>query len=110
MDKVGKCYYMKENGCKKEILSTSREASIEVQNTILYEDLLEVIYCNLKLDPTNCYVSIKYVFNVNIRTCPIELTNDGDVEFFIGLNSTSYLHVPLFSASNLIGIMVMIRI
>ena len=39
---------------------------------------------------------MKYVFNGNIPTSFIELTNDGDVKFFIGLNSTSgKLSVPL---------------
>ena len=69
---------------------------IEVSKTILYEDLLEMIYRILKLDPTNYYVSMKYVFNANILTCPIEVIDDGDVKFFIGLNSTSgKLSVPL---------------
>ena len=38
---------------------------------------------------------MKYVFNANIPTSHIELTNDADVKFFIGLNFTSSkLHVP----------------
>ena len=46
----------------------------------------------LKLNQTNCSISIKYVFSANI-----EITDDGDVKFFIGLNSTSgKLHIPLF--------------
>ena len=50
----------------------------------------------MKLDSTSCYVSMKYVFNANIPSCSIEVTNDGDVKFFIGLNSTSgKLLVPL---------------
>ena len=55
-----------------------------------------MIYHILKLDSTSCYVLIKYVFNVNIPTCSIEVTDDGDVKLFIGLNSTSgTLLVPL---------------
>ncbi|KAL6313415.1 hypothetical protein AAG906_002804 [Vitis piasezkii] len=39
---------------------------------------------------------MKYVFNANIPTSPIQLTNDGDVKFFIGLNCTNgKLSVPL---------------
>ena len=37
----------------------SKGKGIEVSNTILYEDLFEMIYRILKLDPTNCIVSIK---------------------------------------------------
>ena len=50
----------------------------------------------LQLDPTNFSFSMKYVFNVNMPTCPIELIDDGDVKFFICLNLTSgKLHVSL---------------
>ena len=74
----------------------SKGKGIEVSKTILYEDLLEIIYCILKLDSTSHSVLMKYVFNANIPTCPIEVTDDGDVKFFIDLNSTSgKLHVPL---------------
>ena len=74
----------------------SKGKGIEVLKTILYEDLLEIIYRILKLDSASCSVSMKYVFNANIPTCPIEVTDDVDVKFFIGLNSTSgKLHVPL---------------
>ena len=74
----------------------SKGKGIEVSKTILYDDLLEMIYRILKLDPTNCFVSKKYVFNANIPTYPIEVANDGDVKFFISLNSTSgQLSVPL---------------
>ena len=39
---------------------------------------------------------MKYVFNANIPTSLIQLTNDGDVKFFIGLNCTNgKLSVPL---------------
>ncbi|RVW32621.1 hypothetical protein CK203_076519 [Vitis vinifera] len=39
---------------------------------------------------------MKYVFNANIPTSPIQLTDDGDVKFFIGLNCTNgKLPVPL---------------
>ena len=60
----------------------SKGKGIEVSKTILYEDLLEMIYRILKLDPTSCSVSMKYVFNANIPTCPIEVTDDGDMTFF----------------------------
>ncbi|RVW33899.1 hypothetical protein CK203_082955 [Vitis vinifera] len=40
---------------------------------------------------------MKYVFNANIPTSPIQLTDDGDVKFFIGLNCTNgKLPVPLY--------------
>ncbi|RVX11356.1 hypothetical protein CK203_019691 [Vitis vinifera] len=39
---------------------------------------------------------MKYVFNANIPIGPIQLTDDGDVKFFIGLNCTNgKLHVAL---------------
>ncbi|RVW42032.1 hypothetical protein CK203_116265 [Vitis vinifera] len=39
---------------------------------------------------------VKYVFNANIPTSLIQLTDDGDVKFFIGLNCTNgKLPVPL---------------
>ena len=39
---------------------------------------------------------MKYVFNANIPIGPIQLTDAGDVKFFIGLNCTNgKLHVPL---------------
>ncbi|RVW57842.1 hypothetical protein CK203_114815 [Vitis vinifera] len=39
---------------------------------------------------------MKYVFNANVPTSPIQLTDDGDVKFFIGLNCTNgKLPIPL---------------
>ena len=39
---------------------------------------------------------MKYVFNANIPTSSIQLTDDEDVKFFIGLNCTNgKLSVPL---------------
>nr|CAN83444.1 hypothetical protein VITISV_005823 [Vitis vinifera] len=74
----------------------SKGKDIEVSKTISYKELLGVVYHILKLDPTNCFLSMNYVFNANISTSPIQLTDDGDVKFFIGLNCTNgELHVPL---------------
>ena len=74
----------------------SKGKGIEVPKTISYKELLGVVHHILKLDPTNCFLSMKYVFNANIRTSPTQLTDDGDVNFFIGLNCTNgKLSVPL---------------
>ena len=74
----------------------SKGKGIEVLKTISYKELLRVVCHILKLDPTNCSLSMKYVFNANIPTSPIQLTNDGDVKFFIGLNCTNgKLSIPL---------------
>ena len=44
----------------------------------------------------NCSLSMKYVFNANISTSFVQLADDGDVKFFIGLNYTNCkLLVPL---------------
>ena len=64
-----------------------------------------MIYRVLKLDSTSCSVSMKYVFNANIPTCPIEVTDDGDVKFFIGLNFTNgKLLVPLCVTPQIPGV------
>ena len=69
----------------------SKGKGIEIPKTISYKELLGVVHHILKLDPTNCFLSMKYVFNANIQ-----LTDDGDVKFFIGLNCTNgKLSVPL---------------
>ena len=74
----------------------SKGKGIEVPKTISYKELLGVVHHILKLDPMNCFLSMKYVFNANIPTSPIQLTNDGDVKFFIGLNCTNgKLSIPL---------------
>ena len=67
----------------------SKGKGIEIPKTISYKELLGVVHHILKLDPTNCFLSMKYVFNANIPTSPIQLTDDGDVKFFIGLNCTN---------------------
>ncbi|RVW99809.1 hypothetical protein CK203_029243 [Vitis vinifera] len=74
----------------------SKGKGIEIPKTISYKELLGVVHHILKLDPTNCFLSMKYVFNANIPTSPIQLTDDGDVKFFIGLNCTNgKLPIPL---------------
>ena len=99
MDKVGIMLLHEEEWMQEGnsfYFKGSKGKAIEVSMAILYEDLLEMIYRILKLDPKSCSVSMKYVFFVNIPTCPIKVTDDRDVKFFIGLNSTSgKLHVPL---------------
>ncbi|KAL6337759.1 hypothetical protein AAG906_037353 [Vitis piasezkii] len=67
----------------------SKGKGIEIPETISYKELLGVVHHILKLDPTNCFLSMKYVFNANIPTSPIQLIDDGDVKFFIGLNCTN---------------------
>ena len=74
----------------------SKGKGIEIPKTISYKELLGVVHHILKLDPTNCFLSMKYVFNANIPTSLIQLTDDGDVKFFIGLNCTNgKLSAPL---------------
>ena len=74
----------------------SQGKGIEIPKTISYKELLGVVHHILKLDPTNCFLSMKYVFNANIPTSLIQLTDDGDMKFFIGLNCTNgKLPVPL---------------
>ena len=74
----------------------SKGKGIEILKTISYKELLGVVHHILKLDPTNCFLSMKYVFNANIPTSLIQLTDNGDVKFFIGLNCTNgKLSVPL---------------
>ena len=74
----------------------SKGKGIEVSKTISYKELLGVIHHILKLDPTNCILSMKYLFNANIPTSPIQLIDDGGVKLFISLNCTNgKLPVPL---------------
>ena len=69
---------------------------IEVPKILSYEELSKVAHHILKVDPMNCSLSMKYVFNANIPTSPVQLTDDGDVKFFIDLNYTNCkLLVPL---------------
>ena len=43
-----------------------------------------------------CSISMKYAFNGNIPTSPIQLRDDGDVKIFIHLNCTyNKLSTPL---------------
>ena len=50
----------------------------------------------MKVDPTKHNLSMKYVFNGNIPTTPIQLRDDGDLKIFILLNCTNdKLLVPL---------------
>ena len=62
---------------------------IEVSKIVSCEDLSRVVHHILKLDPMNCSLSMKYVFNANISTSFVQLADDGDVKFFIGLNYTN---------------------
>ncbi|KAL6331021.1 hypothetical protein AAG906_009449 [Vitis piasezkii] len=55
----------------------SKGKGIKIPKTISYKELLGVVHHILKLDPTNCFLSMKYVFNTNIPTSPIQLTMMG---------------------------------
>ena len=55
---------------------------IELKKTTTYEELLKIVCHILKVDPTDHNLSMKYVFNSNIPTTPIQLRDDGDVKFF----------------------------
>ena len=69
---------------------------IELKKTTTYEELLKIFCHILKVDPTEHNLSMKYVFNGNIPTTPIQLRVDGDVKIFILLNCTDdKLLVPL---------------
>ena len=59
---------------------------IMVKKNILYHELLGVVYCILQFDSMECSISMKYTFNGNIPTSPIQLRDDGDVKMFIRLN------------------------
>ncbi|KAL6313604.1 hypothetical protein AAG906_006973 [Vitis piasezkii] len=63
--------------------------SIELKKTTTYEELLKIVCHILKVDPTKHNLSMKYVFNGNIPTTPLQLRDDGDVKFFIRLNCTN---------------------
>ena len=69
---------------------------IEPKKTTTYEELLKIVCHILKVDPTKHNHLMKYVFNGNIPTTPIQLRDDGDVKIFILLNCTNgKLLVPL---------------
>ena len=61
---------------------------IELSKTITYEELLKTVYQILRVDPRESDVSMKYMFNANMPTTPIQLREDVDVKFFIRLNCT----------------------
>ena len=69
---------------------------IEFSKTIIYEKLLKTVCQILRVDPRENNVSMKYVFNANIPTTPLQLRDDGDVKIFIRLNFTDgKFSVPL---------------
>ena len=55
---------------------------ITVKKNISYYELMRVVHRILQLDPIECSISMKYAFNGNIPTSPIQLRDDGDVKFF----------------------------
>ena len=61
---------------------------IELKKTTTYEELLKIVCHILKVDPTEHNLLMKYVFNGNIPSTPIQLRDDGDVKIFICLNCT----------------------
>ena len=84
--KNGSMYHFE--GCKSKV--------IELSKTITFEELLRTVCQILRVDPRENNVSMKYVFNVNIPTTPIQLCDDGEVKFFIWLNCIDgKLLVPL---------------
>ena len=79
----GNIYYFE--GCQGK--------GIELKKTTTYEELLKIVCHILKVDPTEHNLSMKYVFNGNIPSTPIQLR---DVKIFICLNCTyGKLSVPL---------------
>ena len=89
---------MQDIGCKMETCTTSKVAkvNIELSKTITYEELLKTVCQILRVDLRENNVSMKCVFKANLPTTPIQLRDDGDVKFFIWLNSTDgKLSVPL---------------
>ena len=72
----GNIYYFE--GCQGK--------GIELKKTTTYEELLKIVCHILKVDPIEHNLSMKYVFNGNIPSTPIQLRDDGDVKFFIRLN------------------------
>ena len=86
----GNMYYFE--GCKGK--------GIKISKTITYEELLKTVCQILRVYLKESNVSMKYVFNANIPTTPIQLRDVGDVEIFIQLNCTDgKLPVPLCIAT-----------
>ena len=54
---------------------------IELSKTITYEEFLKTVCHILRVYPRGNNVSMKYMFNANIPTTPIQLRDDGDVKF-----------------------------
>ena len=82
----GNMYYFE--GCQGK--------GIELKKSTTYEKLLKIVCHILKVDTTKHNLSMKYVFNGNIPSTPIQLRDDGDVKNFIRLNCTNgKLSVPL---------------
>ena len=73
----------------------SEGKGIIVKKNISYHELMRVVYHILQLDPIECSISMKYAFSGNIPTSPIQLRDDGDVNFFIRLNCINKLLAPL---------------
>ncbi|KAL6347643.1 hypothetical protein AAG906_026171 [Vitis piasezkii] len=74
----GNMYYFE--GCQGK--------GIELKKTTTYEELFKIVCHILKVDPTEHNLSMKYVFNGNIPSTPIQLRDDEDVKIFIRLNCT----------------------
>ena len=53
----------------------------ELSKTVTYEGLLKTVCQILRVDPKENNVSMKYMFNDNIPTTPIQLRDDGDERF-----------------------------
>ena len=69
---------------------------IELSKTITYEELLKTGCQISRVDPRENNVSIKFMFNANVATTPIQPRDDGDVKNFTQLNCTNgKLSVPL---------------
>ena len=84
--KNGNMYYF--GGCQGK--------GIGLKKTTTYEELLKIVCHILKVDPTEHNLSMKYVFNGNMPSTPIQLRDDGDVKIFIRLNCTyGKVSVPL---------------
>ena len=62
---------------------------IELSMTITYEELLKIVCQILRVDPRENNVSMKYMFNANVPTTPIQLRDDGDIKNFTQLNCTN---------------------
>ena len=78
---------MKEILCKMETYFEGCKGNgIELSKTITYKELLKTVFRSLRVDSRENNVSMKYVFNANIPTTPIQLRGDRDVKIFIRLN------------------------